>query len=202
MSAEALYMRWLSAKTGINTSRMKEGWDMTPELPRVGDEVKRLGELPITVREQAFWTPIKLRADIASLKMKENIEFVAIDYMDLLQDPSANDKNEKSENLIVHLHNLALEFDVAILIIQSLVKSGFGGSPSLHDISGSHKVSYSVDQAAVLVGKPDEKIKELKWLKIRHSDDARGLKLMLKSGLPEFASVSESNPEEPIVYRG
>jgi hypothetical protein len=25
---------------------------------------------------------------------------------------------------------------------------------------------------------------------------------MLKSGLPEFASVSESNPEEPIVYRG
>lgn len=191
MSAEALYMRWLSAKTGINTSRMKEGWDMTGELGKVGEWVEKLKSTPIIVREQAMWTPIKLRADIAGLKMKNNIDFIVIDYLDLLLDPSANDKNEKSENLIIHLSNLAKEFDIAILTIQSLVKSGFGGNPALNDISGSHKVSYTVDSAAALVGKPDEKIKELRWIKTRHSDDTKNLKLMLKRGLPEFATVSE-----------
>lgn len=193
MSAEALYRRWLSAKTGISTSRMLEGWDMVEKLDKAKAEMEKLKSCPIIVREQGIWTPIKLRADIARLKMKENIEFVVIDYLDLLQDPAANDKNEKSENLIVHLKNLAMEFDVAIMSIQSLVKSGFGGSPSLHDISGSHKVSYSVDQAAVLVGKPEDKVKELKWLKVRHADDTRGMKLMLKRGLPEFVEVVSEN---------
>jgi replicative DNA helicase len=195
MSAEALYMRWLSAKTGINTSRMKEGWDMTGELGKVGEWVEKLKQTPIIVREQALWTPIKLRSDIASLKMKNNIDFVVIDYLDLLQDPSAKDKNEKSENLIVHLSNLSKEFDVAILTIQSLVKSGFGGNPALSDISGSHKVAYTVDSAAALVGKPEEKIKELRWIKSRHADDTKNLKLMLKRGLPEFATVSEREDE-------
>jgi hypothetical protein len=113
----------------------------------------------------------------------------------LLQDPSAKDKNEKSENLIVHLSNLSKEFDVAILTIQSLVKSGFGGNPALSDISGSHKVAYTVDSAAALVGKPEEKIKELRWIKSRHADDTKNLKLMLKRGLPEFATVSEREDE-------
>jgi predicted ATP-dependent serine protease len=127
--------------------------------------------------------------------MKNNIDFVVIDYLDLLQDPSAKDKNEKSENLIVHLSNLSKEFDVAILTIQSLVKSGFGGNPALSDISGSHKVAYTVDSAAALVGKPEEKIKELRWIKSRHADDTKNLKLMLKRGLPEFATVSEREDE-------
>ena len=194
MSAEALYMRWLSAKTGISTSRMLEGWDMVEQLPKVKSAMAELAKVPVIVREQGFWTPIKLRADIARLKMKENIDWVVVDYLDLLQDPSAKDRNEKSESLIVHLHNLALEFDVAILTIQSLVKSGFGGSPTLHDISGSHKVSYTVDQACVMVGNPEDKIKELKWIKTRHSDDTRGMKLILKRGLPEFFEVSVKDP--------
>jgi len=195
MSAEALYMRWLSAKTGISTSRMLEGWDMVEELDKAKAEMEKLKACPIVVREQGFWTPIKLRADIARLKMKNNIDWVVIDYLDLLQDPTANDKNEKSENIIVHLHNLALEFDVAILTIQSLVKSGFGGNPTMHDISGSHKVSYTVDQACVMVGKPEDKVKELKWLKVRHSDDSRGMKLMLRRGLPEFVEVVSDSRE-------
>jgi hypothetical protein len=52
------------------------------------------------------------------------------------------------------------------------------------------------------VGKPEEKIKELKWLKVRHSDDVKSLKLMLKKNLPEFATVSERESEEYTVYRG
>ena len=167
---------------------------MVNKLDDIKKEMAKIQECPIIVRKQGYWTPIKLRSDIARLKMKNNIDFVIIDYLDLLQDPSANDKNEKSENLIVHLKNLAMEFDIAILSVQSLVKSGFGGNPTLHDISGSHKVSYSVDQAAVLVGKPDEKIKELRWLKVRHSDDTRGMKIVLKKGLPEFFEVTDKEP--------
>lgn len=195
MSAEAIYMRWLSAKTGISTDRIKEGWEMVPELEKIEAQIEKIASTPITIREQALWTPIKLRADIANLKMKNNIQFAVIDYLDLLQDPGANDKIEKSENLIIHLSNLAKEFDIAILTIQSLVKSGFGGSPTLHDISGSAKVSYTVDNAAVLVGNPEEKIKELRWIKSRHSDDAKTLKLMLKPGLPEFSTVAETEPD-------
>jgi hypothetical protein len=89
---------------------------------------------------------------------------------------------------------MALEFDVAVLVIQSLVKAGYNNSPGMENISGSHKVSYNIDQGAVLVGDREEKIKELKWIKVRHADDARGLRLMLKKGLPEFVSVVDEEP--------
>jgi replicative DNA helicase len=194
MSPEALYMRHLSAKSGISTTRLKEGWDMVDELDSVHDMLKGFMELPITVRGQIGWSLIRLRSDIARLKYQSKIEFVVIDYLDLISDPSAENDIQKSENISRELHNMALEFDVAVLVIQSLVKAGYNNSPGMENISGSHKVSYNIDQGAVLVGDREEKIKELKWIKVRHADDARGLRLMLKKGLPEFVSVVDEEP--------
>jgi replicative DNA helicase len=189
MSPESLYMRWLSAKVGISTDRLKEGWDMVDELDGVRDMLMGFMKLPLTIRGQIGWTPIRLRSDVARLKHQHNIEFVIIDYMDRLSDPSASNDIEKSENISNALQNIALEFDVAVLVIQSLVKAGYGNNPAMENISGSHKVSYNIDQGAVLIGEREQKVKELKWIKVRHADDARGLKLMLKKGLPEFVTV-------------
>lgn len=203
MSAEALWMRWLSAKVGINTDRLKQGWDMHSELGRVQAEINKLKSVPIIIREQGNWTPLRLRADIARLKAKQGIEFVVIDYMDLLRDPDAADKTEKSENLVVHLHNLCLEFDVAILTIQSLVKAGFGDNPEMDDVSGSAKVSFTVDQMAVMIGKREDKVKKLRWLKLRHSPGTRNLEFMFRKGLPELVPVVEVDEDEySEVYRG
>lgn len=202
MSAEALYMRQLSVELGIFTDRLKEGWDMYGELDHVREKIEELRNLPITIREQIGWTPVKLRADIARMKMLSDIEFVIVDYMDLLVDPDADDYIEKSENISQNLHNLALEFDVALLVVQSLTKQGYGSNPGLSSLSGSHKVSFVTDQVAILVGNPEEKVKELRWLKVRHADDTRNLKLMLKHGLPEFVPVIEKDDQYNEVYRG
>jgi replicative DNA helicase len=189
MSPEALYMRWLSAKSGISTDRLKEGWDMLDELDNIRDMLDGFKKLPITIRGQIGWTPVKLRSDIARLKHQKNIEFVILDYMDLVADPSADGSTERSENVSRALHNISLEFDVAILAIRSLVKAGYRSDAAMEHISGGHGLTYDMDQGAVLIGNREQKVKELKWVKIRHADDARGLKLMLKKGLPEFVSV-------------
>jgi len=190
MSAEALYMRQLSAKIGITTGRLLEGWDMYEELDKVRKAISELRGLPLTVRGQVGWTPLRIRSDIARLKMQEKIEFVVIDYMDLIAAPDSKDYIEKSENISLALHNLAMEFDLAILVIQSMNKGGYGASPGMDNLSGSHKVSYNADQVAILVGDPHEKVKELRWVKVRHSDEARTMRLMLRSGLPEFVSIA------------
>lgn len=206
MSPEALYMRWLSAKSGISTTRLKEGWDMVDELDRVKEMLDGIKKLPMTVRGQTGWTPIRLRSDIARLKLQTGIEFVIIDYLDLIGDPSADGFIEKSENISRALHNISLEFDVAILAIQSLNKAGATEHPGMDNLSGSFKVAFNADQIAVLVGDPEEKVKELKWVKCRHADDVRNLRLMLKKGLPEFVSVVDDIVDNGNgygeVYRG
>ena len=199
MHPEDLYMRQLSARSGINTIRLLEGWDMIDELDRVSNMLSDLKKLPLTVRAPGGWTPARLRSDIARLKLQEGIEFVVIDYFNKIVDPSANNDIEKTSNISGALQNIALEFDVAILVIQSLVKSGYGGNPGMEHIGGSHDVSYDMDQGAVLVGSREEKIKELRWLKVRHSDERRNLKIMLKPGLPQFVSVIDENHNDYTV---
>jgi len=187
MSGKAMVRRRLSAITNIPTYNLQSGVDMNNRWDRVIKGVEEIEPLPIYISDATDWSTLQLRADLSRLKQQENIEWFIVDYMDLLVDNVGKDRNEKSEYLSRQMHGICKDLDLAGLVIQSLNKQGYGSSPRMSHLSGSHKVSYDADSIAILSqDEQDENVVNLIFDKMRESDGNRALKLVKIPGFPAF----------------
>lgn len=192
MSGKAMVRRHLSAITKIPTYNLQSGVDMNNNWDRLNKGVEEISGLPIFISDSTDWTTLQLRADLSRLKSQEGVEWFILDYLDLLVDNVGKDRNEKSEFLSRQIHGICKDLDVAGLVIQSLNKQGYGQSPRMSHLSGSHKVSYDADAIAILSqDENDENVVNLIWDKMREADGNRGMKLVKIPGFPAFGPYSK-----------
>jgi len=192
MSGKAMVRRRLSAITKIPTYNMQSGVDMNSRWENLNRGVEELDTLPIYISDATDWTTLQLRADLSRLKQQQGVEWFVIDYMDLLVDNVGKDRNEKSEYLSRQLHGICKDLDLAGLVIQSLVKQGYGSTPSMSHLSGSHKVSYDADAIAILSeDEKEQNVVNLIWYKMREADGKRALKLVRVPGFPAFEQYTK-----------
>lgn len=191
MSGKAMVRRRLSAITKIPTYNLQSGYDMQSRWETLNKGVGEIEPLPIFISDATDWTTLQLRADLSRLKSQENIEWFLLDYLDLLCDNVGKDRNEKSEYLSRQIHGICKDLNMAGIVIQSLNKQGYGGSPKMSHLSGSHKVSYDADAIAILSqDETSENVVNLIWDKMREADGNRALKLVKVSGFPAFAQYT------------
>ena len=191
MSGKAMVRRRLSAITKIPTYNMLSGVDINDKWNMLMRGVEELDKLPIYISDATDWNTLQLRADLSRLKQQQNIEWFILDYLDLLVDNVGKDRNEKSEYLSRQIHGICKDLNLAGIVIQSLNKQGYGGSPKMSHLSGSHKVSYDADSIAILSqDEKEENVVNLIWDKMRESDGARALKLVKTPGFPAFGEYA------------
>jgi replicative DNA helicase len=195
MSGKAMVRRRLSAITKIPTYNMQSGVDMNARWDKLNKGVEELEPLPIYISDATDWTTLQLRADLSRLKQQNGCEWFILDYLDLLVDNVGKDRNEKSEYLSRQIHGICKDLDIAGLVIQSLNKGGYGGTPRMSHLSGSAKISYDADSIAILSQDENtENIVNLIWEKQREADGNRALKLVKVAGFPAFGEmVKEPN---------
>jgi replicative DNA helicase len=195
MSGKAMVRRRLSAITKIPTYNMLSGVDMNEKWEKLNKGVEELDPLPIYISDATDWTTLQLRADLSRLKQQQGVEWFILDYLDLLVDSYGKDRNEKSEYLSRQIHGICKDLDLAGIVIQSLNKQGYGSSPTMSHLSGSHKVSYDADSIAILSqDEKEENVVNLIWDKMRESDGARALKLVKIAGFPAFGEYANNAP--------
>ena len=191
MSGKAMVRRRLSAITRIPTYNLQSGVDMSSKWDKLNQGVVEIEPLPIYISDATDWTTLQLRADLSRLKNQMGVEWFILDYLDLLVDNVGKDRNEKSEYLSRQIHGICKDLELAGLVIQSLNKQGYGGSPRMSHLSGSAKISYDADQIAILSEDPDnENIVNLIWDKMREADGNRALKLVKVPGFPAFGEFT------------
>jgi replicative DNA helicase len=194
MSGKAMVRRRLSAITKIPTYNMQSGVDMNSKWEKLNEGVEELDALPIYISDATDWTTLQLRADLSRLKQQQGVEWFILDYLDLLVDNYGKDRNEKSEYLSRQIHGICKDLDLAGLVIQSLNKGGYGSSPKMSHLSGSHKVSYDADAIAILTeDENEENVVNLIWDKMREADGKRALKLVKVPGFPAFGEYTSNN---------
>jgi len=194
MSGKAMVRRRLSAITKISTYNMQSGVDMKSKWDRLNKGAEELEPLPIYISDATDWTTLQLRADLSRLKQQEGVEWFILDYLDLLVDNYGKDRNEKSEYLSRQIHGICKDLDLAGLVIQSLNKQGYGSSPKMSNLSGSHKVSYDADSIAIMAeDENEENVVNLIFDKMRESDGNRALKLIKIAGFPAFGQYISNN---------
>jgi replicative DNA helicase len=192
MSGKAMIRRRLSAITKIPTYNMQSGVDMKNRWDKLNKGAEELEPLPIYISDATDWTTLQLRADLSRLKQQNNVEWFILDYLDLLVDSYGKDRNEKSEYLSRQIHGICKDLDLAGLVIQSLNKGGYGTSPKMSHLSGSHKVSYDADSIAILAeDESEENVVNLIFDKMRESDGNRALKLVKVAGFPAFGQYTK-----------
>lgn len=193
MSGKAMVRRRLSAITKIPTYNMQSGVDMNARWDKLNKGVEELEPLPIYISDATDWSTLQLRADLSRLKQQNSIEWFLVDYLDLLRDDGrSRDAIEKSAYLSRQLHAICKDLDLAGVVIVSLNKAGYGGTPRMSNLSGSARVSYDADQIAIMSEDQDnENVVNIIWEKQREADGNRALKLVKVAGFPAFAQLAK-----------
>lgn len=197
MSGEAILKRKLSAVSRIPTDHMRSGKGMNEAWDQFARAIDEASNLPIYLTDFSNFDPIQIRADLARRKLKNNIDWFVIDYMDLVQ-ARGMDAIERSEYISKQLHGIAKDLDLAGLIIHSMNKAGYQ-SAGMQNLSGSAKVSYDADQIIFIEEEDDEKglnkTVTLTWAKMREGVKNRKMKMIMTGGIPEFNQFAKENDE-------
>ena len=109
------------------------------------------------VSDNPVMSSMDVRADVARLKANYQIDYVALDYLNLLTDSDGDSKNDNTTNKAVRFRQTCREFDVVGLTVQSVNKEGMKSViPSLADMSGPAEVAFTADTVFFLVKDPDK----------------------------------------------
>ncbi len=131
------------------TGRMDDQWD------KFYKGVETLDNLKLFINDNPVNNSMSIRADVSRMKSRHDIEFVALDYLNLLTDDDGGDRNENTTAKAIRFRQTCREFDVAGLSIQSMTKDGMKSLiPQLADMSGPAEVAYSADNVFFMV-RPD-----------------------------------------------
>lgn len=151
MSGRQLTMRVISAEARVEGARLRAGDFKDHEAARLGEAVGRLAEAEIRIAQPTSLTPSTLRAHIRRMARREQIDLVAIDYIQLMSTGrrSGNRVEEVSE-ITRQLKALALEEGVAVLALSQLSRAVEQRSPKIPLLSDLRE-SGSIEQDADVV---------------------------------------------------
>lgn len=151
MPATQLVMRLMSAEAEISSENLRTGRVTDAEMTALNNNLKKLSEAPIYIDDTAGLTLFELRAKCRRLKTQYDIEFVAIDYLQLMsggQDFSFN-REQQISSISRGLKALAKELNIPILALSQLSRKveerGGEKKPQLSDLRESGAIEQDAD---------------------------------------------------------
>lgn len=195
MSARRVLMRLLSADSGVptramNTGHMADHWDSFYE------SVERLDKLPIYLADIFGMETSMLRADLATLKAKHDVQLIVVDYLNKLLDHDGGDDLANTKLKARRMQGICREFQVAGILIQSMNKEGMRSTvPTMADMSGPSEVAHEADVVFLMGVHPENpKLVQLYPAKMRDGDTAHTpITLKWADYTPKFVNYMHEN---------
>ncbi|MGE9516326.1 MAG: replicative DNA helicase [Solitalea-like symbiont of Tyrophagus putrescentiae] len=186
MSALQLVNRMLAAESNIQASKIRLG-DLQPEeWESLQNKADIFSELPIFINDNPSLNIFELRAECRRLKHKHNIDFIVIDYLQLMQGYSGT-KHFNREQEISHISRslkaLAKELEVPVIALSQLsraVEARHDKRPIISDLRESGSIEQDAD-LVLLLYRPE-------YYKIEQNENGESLK-----GLAEVIVAKHRN---------
>jgi len=149
MSTEQLIRRKVKAQLPYEVS---ERFDLNcandTDLGLIQTAFENIGEDNNIIEDEPYMTPSKIRAKSKLIMMREDIDMIIIDYLQLMTDVG-NNKNEEIGNITRKLKLLAKELNVPIILISQLSRAveqcGGAKKPMLSDLRDSGSIEQDAD---------------------------------------------------------
>ena len=122
MSKEQLSYRLLAMEIGIESERLRAGRIQTDEWELVGEGINKLGELPIFISDQRNITVKEIHEKSEKIKeeFRNKLGLVLIDYLQLLDGPPYETRDEELSKVVIAMKNMATQLDVPVVLISQL----------------------------------------------------------------------------------
>lgn len=152
MSREQLVNRLLSSEARVSVKKLRTGNLSSDEWTRMGAASAALYELPIYLDDTSSITVQEMKARLRRL---EKVDFVVIDYLQLMQSAKYSDNRvQQVSDITRNLKIMAKELNVALLVCAQLSRSTEKGKtnhrPALADLRESGSIEQDADQVLFL----------------------------------------------------
>jgi replicative DNA helicase len=149
MSAEQLTLRLLSSESGISHQHIRNATISSQDWIELTNVAARLAEVKIFIDDTAMLNIMDLRAKARKLKREHNVQFLVIDYLQLLSSSAHHENRHQEVSAISRsLKALAKELHIPILALSQLsraVDSRMDKRPMLSDLRESGAIEQDAD---------------------------------------------------------
>ena len=149
MSAEQLALRLAAQESGVDSHRLRSGQLAEDEWDAFTRSVEKLSELPIHFDNSPALTPFQLRSKCRKLRLKNRLDLVVVDYLQLMaSDGRFENRVQEVGYISRQLKVLARELDVPILAAAQLsraVEMRSDKRPVLSDLRESGNLEMDAD---------------------------------------------------------
>ncbi len=156
MSKEQLALRMLCSEARINSSALKTSKKSEQlsqfDWKRVLHAANELSKIPIFIDETTSITPLELRSKARRLKAEHDIQFIIVDYLQLMQGSQGWRQSENRAQEIADisrgLKSLARELEVPVVALSQLsraIEKRDDKAPQLSDLRESGAIEQDAD---------------------------------------------------------
>lgn len=149
MSAEQLTLRMLSSESGIAHHNIRNATISSQEWIELTSVAGRLSQMKLFIDDTAMLSVMDLRAKARKLKMEHKLQFLIVDYLQLLHSTTKHENRHQEVSEISRaLKALAKELDIPIIALSQLsraVDSRMDKRPMLSDLRESGAIEQDAD---------------------------------------------------------
>jgi len=153
MSKQQLAQRMMCSRAQIDAQRVRKGLLSAPEYQRLAMMVNEMNKMPIWVDDSPGLTPLELRAKARRLKQQHDIKAIMIDYMQLMDNPGVESRQQQISEISRSIKAVARELSVPVIALSQLNRGSEnrdGHRPRMSDLRESGSIEQDADVIALL----------------------------------------------------
>jgi replicative DNA helicase len=153
MSKQQLAQRMLCSRGQIDAHKLRKGMLNSQEYTKLATVVGELAKAPIWVDDSASLTPLELRAKARRLKHQHDIKCLMIDYMQLIDNPGPESRQQQITEISRAVKSVARELNIPVICLSQLNRATEGRDghrPRMSDLRESGSIEQDADVVMLL----------------------------------------------------
>lgn len=148
MSKDQLVDRMLSSQSDVNLFKIRTGHLKDEDFERLGEAMGVLSEAPVFIDDSAGSNIMEVRTKARRLHSEHNVGLIVVDYLQLMQGRSQENRVQEVSEISRSLKLLARELNVPVLALSQLsrgVENRPDKVPQLADLRESGSIEQDAD---------------------------------------------------------
>ena len=153
MSKQQLAQRLMCSRAQVDAQRVRKGMLSSNEYQQLAMMVNELAKFPIWVDDSPGLTILDLRAKARRLKLQHDVQLIMIDYMQLMDNPGPESRQQQISEISRGIKALARELNVPVICLSQLNRSSEtrdGHRPRMSDLRESGSIEQDADVILLL----------------------------------------------------
>jgi len=153
MSKQQLAQRLMCSRARIDAQKVRKSALSTSEFQQLAAVVVELSKAPVWVDDSPGLTILELRAKARRLKLQHDIKLLMIDYMQLMDNPGPENRQQQISEISRGIKAVARELNLPVIALSQLNRASEGRDghrPRMSDLRESGSIEQDADVIMLL----------------------------------------------------